>query len=137
MSSESADTSFETGAPADRRPSRRRRAVLLSIAGVLLSTLVAGVAAFAGAGSEGSGELATTEGLIVVADDEGIVLRPTEPVDGEDEVRFVLPPADRIDELDLEHLRYHATTAWPVRIAYEREGDAYIARAASDLPGSW
>ena len=44
-----------------------------------------------------------------------------------------MEPSDRSD-LDIAHLRSHASGGLPVVIHYEREGGRFVARRAQDAP---
>lgn len=114
--------------------SRRRRVVSLSIAGVLLASLIVGIIAFASGGEDDGKALGSAEGMVVDADEEVIIVDLDRPVDGHDRIEFAVPAVDRSGTLDIEHLLVHAERDWPVRVEYERDGDTYIARGAYDLP---
>jgi len=120
---------------AEARVPGRREAIPIAIAVVLLASLVAGIVAFAGDGGDDGGDgLATAEGIVVDADEGALVVELDEPIDGSDRIEFEVLPEDRSAMLTTEHLLYHASSASPIRVRYERDGDSYLAREAFDLP---
>lgn len=124
MSEEAATGARRTG---------RERAVLVAIAALLLISLVVAIAVLAG--GEGSEGVQTADGMIVDADEQTVIFRPYEPIDGRSQLELAVPLEGRPQELDVAHLQEHAEMGEPVRMHYERSGDGYIARAAYDLPG--
>jgi hypothetical protein len=113
---------------------RRQKVVSLCVAGVLLASLVAGIVVFADGGGDSAG-VEVADGTVVDADQDSLLFRPSQPIDGESEIELLVRDEDRGEKLDPEHLLYHASTGGAMRIYYEREGEDYFAREAYDLPG--
>jgi hypothetical protein len=114
--------------------SRRQKLISVGIAGLLLASLVVGIVVFARDGT-GSPGVEVADGTVVDADQDSLLFRPSEPIEGNAEIELAVRPEDRGEKLDPEHLLYHASTGGAMRIYYERDGDEYIAREAYDLPG--
>ena len=116
--------------------SGRQKLTSLGVAGVLLASLVVGIVVFADSDtSDTSQGFEVADGTVVDADEDSVRFRPSDAIDGKTEIELTVPPDDRGEKLDPEHLLYHASTGGAMRIYYERDGDAYIAREAYDLPG--
>jgi hypothetical protein len=110
------------------------------LAAALLSLLAAvGLIALFGGGSDepdkpaGVDQLAFVDGTLAVVEQERLVMKPFEPVDGKAEIELVVRPQDA-GNFDIAHLQSHSSVAIPTRIYYRREGDTFYAIYKEDAP---
>jgi hypothetical protein len=126
-------------ATAERTTWRTRLGAALAGAGIVWALTVV-VWLFAPGSAEpskpqGVEALASIDGTLVVVEEERLVLRTFEALDGRREVEFVVRSADRRN-FDLAHLRSHSSIALPARIYYEREAGRYFAVYKEDAPAN-
>ncbi len=104
-----------------------------------LLVLSVGVLVATTAGGEGGPEaggvrtpaMEQASGVLTRVADDALVLQPYAE---RPPLRFVVRPQDRA-ALDLGHLRQHVGDGTPVRLFFEREGAALLARGYQDLLG--
>ena len=122
---------------ARRGPSR----VKLAIACALSLALLGGLLWLFSPGGEdpqappGLADLPRMDGTIVEVEESALVMRPFEPVDGQEEVTFLIQPENR-EEFDFAHLRSHSSIGLPTRIFYERENGRMYAVYKMDAPAN-
>jgi hypothetical protein len=80
-------------------------------------------------------DLPRVDGTLMVVEDDRLVMRPFEPLDGQSEVEFEIRDAYR-DNFDLAHLRSHSSVGIPTRVYYRRDGDVYVAVYKEDAPAN-
>jgi hypothetical protein len=108
-----------------------KREIALLLAGLAV-VLVVSIVLFAD--GEGDGDaggvssLPTVDGTVAAVQGDGFVLLATRPVDGQQRIRFVVPPDQRGPrEFDLAHMSVHLADGTPVRVFYRREGERLVA----------
>ena len=119
---------------------RTTRAGRLLVVALALLACVLLFLLFRGEGAEPAApvnveDLPRVDGTLLVVEDDRLVMRPFEPLDGQDEVEFELREAYR-ENFDLAHLRSHSSVAIPTRIFYRRDGQAYVAVYKMDAPAN-
>ncbi len=108
------------------------------VVGLLVLSVGILVAVTAGGGGDGGGAVAApvaareqADGVLTRVEEDELVLQPYTSAPPQ---RFVVRPEDRV-ALDLPHLRLHVRDGTPVRLFFEREGGAMLARGYQDLLG--
>lgn len=79
--------------------------------------------------------LPSIDGTLLVVESDRLVLDAFEPLDGKDEITFVIRAKDR-SHFDLAHLRSHSSIALPTRLFYERSGGKFYAVYKEDAPAN-
>ena len=120
----------EPAAPGER--SRRTKLIALAATVVLLAGAVI-VAVAAGGGEDDS--LQYADGVVVHSEEDRLVLRPPDPLDGQEQVEMTILPEDA-DKVAIDHLQYHQVQGDLFRIWYELRDGTYYARLAEDIPGT-
>ena len=120
------------GPSATGERSRRTKLIALAATVVLLAGAVI-VAVAAGGGEDDS--LQYADGVVVHSEEDRLVLRPQEPLDGQEQVEMTILPEDAAS-VDIEHLQYHQVQGDLFRIWYELRDGTYHARLAEDIPGT-
>ena len=112
------------------------------IAAAIATILVAvGLYALFGGGSgepgrpAGAAGLAHVDGTLAVVEQDRLVMRTFQPLDGRSEVTFTILPGDQ-GNFDIAHLQSHSSVAIPARIFYRREGGTYYAVYKEDAPAN-
>jgi len=123
------------GEPESGAKAGASRTKLAAVGGALVILVVAVLGAVVLASGDDSGELEYLDGVIVASEEDRLVLRLPEPVEGhEGQIEMTIPPESAAD-VDIEHLDYHQVQGDVFRIFFERDGDSYVARRAEDIPG--
>lgn len=80
-------------------------------------------------------DLPRVDGTLTAVEDDRLVMKPFEPLDGKAELEFELREAYR-KNFDLAHLRSHSAVAIPTRIYYRKDGEVYVAVYKTDAPAN-
>jgi hypothetical protein len=80
-------------------------------------------------------KLPTMDGTLVVVEPPRLVLKPFEPVDGNEEIEFTIREQDT-KNFDVAHLRSHSSIGLPTRLYYLEEGGKYFAVYKTDAPAN-
>jgi len=111
--------------------------------GIALAALLASVGLYALFGG-GSGEpdrpagvenLAFVDGTLAVVEQNRLVMRTFQPLEGESEVTFSIAPQDQ-GNFDIAHLQSHSSVAIPTRIYYRKQGGTLFAVYKEDAPAN-
>jgi hypothetical protein len=80
-------------------------------------------------------DLPRVDGTLTTVEDDRLVMKPFEPLDGKTELEFERREAYK-KNFDLAHLRSHSAVGIPTRIYYRRDGDVYVAVYKTDAPAN-
>ena len=80
-------------------------------------------------------DLPRVDGTLTAVEDNRLVMKPFEPLDGKSEVEFELRDAYK-KNFDFAHLRSHSAVGIPTRIYFRRDGDVYVAVYKADAPAN-
>lgn len=82
-------------------------------------------------------DLPRVDGTLNVVEADRLVMTLFEPLDGQDEVEFVVPQ-EYAANFDLAHMRSHSSVGIPTRIYYldQKQDGAYIAVYKGDAPAN-
>jgi hypothetical protein len=119
---------------------RATRARQLTVAGITLVVLAALFFLFRGESAPPAApvnveELPRVDGTLTAVEDDRVVMKPFEPLDGKAEIEFEVREAYKRN-FDLAHLRSHSAVGIPTRIYYRRDGDVYVAVYKTDAPAN-
>ena len=119
---------------------RATRARQLTVVGIVLAIFIALFLLFRGESAPPAApvnveDLPRVDGTLTTVEDNRLVMKPFEPLDGKTEVEFELRETYK-KNFDLAHLRSHSAVGIPTRVYYRRDGDVFVAVYKTDAPAN-
>ena len=121
------------------RKLKRAKLGLAASLGLLSLLPIAGLVwLFGPADHADSGEVDTrnaelVDGTLTLVNEQRLVMKPFEPLEGESEVEFTIPE-EELEDFDIAHLQSHSAVGLPTRVFYEEDGGGYVALLVEDAP---
>jgi hypothetical protein len=119
---------------------RASRARQFTVVGITLAIFVALFLLFRGESAPPAApvnveDLPRVDGTLMVVEDDRLVMRPFEPLEGKSEIEFEMRDTYR-KNFDFAHMRSHSSVGIPTRIYYRKDGEILVAVYKADAPAN-